>query len=329
MSILVKTSYEHFRLRAGLSIVEVAARTGISVRDIAAAERGQYLHAPRELHALCEVYGVSLPKLLNTEIEQKTTSHTALIRVLSVVILSMVIVFFAQAPISDYIASAASIAHASAANLPLGVSASALRPPDLNGASDHIRHQLLVLAIAGPAVSNSAMGGQTDIKSSDSSNTTPLAAIASKRGALGAPYGCPVQPVQGQVVMTQGYNVGTHAPAAAWGAVDLAVDGDGNGYADPSATVGAPVVALHAGIAKVVPNNWLAGNYVRLTDELNGWATAYAHLKKLNITNGQRIEPGMIIGWVGTTGYSSGPHLHYEIYHHDININPLTVLECW
>jgi murein DD-endopeptidase MepM/ murein hydrolase activator NlpD len=129
--------------------------------------------------------------------------------------------------------------------------------------------------------------------------------------------------------MTQSYGVGTHAPAAVWGAVDLAVDGDMNGYADPSATVGAPVVALHAGIARVVPNNWLAGNYVRLTDELNGWATAYAHLKKLNITDGQRIEPGMVIGWVGNTGYSSGPHLHYEVYHHEININPLTVLECW
>jgi murein DD-endopeptidase MepM/ murein hydrolase activator NlpD len=78
-----------------------------------------------------------------------------------------------------------------------------------------------------------------------------------------------------------------------------------------------------------VPNNWLAGNYVRLTDEINGWATAYAHLKKLNITDGQRIEPGMVIGWVGTTGYSSGPHLHYEVYQNEININPLTVLECW
>ncbi|MFM2033154.1 MAG: hypothetical protein RLZZ297_1919, partial [Chloroflexota bacterium] len=127
----------------------------------------------------------------------------------------------------------------------------------------------------------------------------------------------------------QGYAVGTHAPAAAWGAVDLAVDGNGDGWSDPGPTVGAPVVAVHGGIARVVPNNWLAGNYVRLTDELNGYATAYAHLKKLNISNGDRIEPGMIIGWVGTTGYSSGPHLHYEVYRDGKNVNPLSYLECW
>jgi len=329
MSIVAKTTYEHFRLRAGLSIVEVAARTGISVRDIAAAERGQYFHAPRELQALSEVYGISLPKLLHTEITPKHAPRSALVGVLSVGCLSLVLVFFAQSYVGEFITSVAHIARASAATLPMTPSVTEPLPIDLLGASDHLHHQLMDLAIAGPVAENPAMGGETDSASPDTSNTAPLAAIASKRGALGAPYGCPVQPTQGQVVMTQGYNVGTHAPAAAWGAVDLAVDVDGNGYADPSATIGAPVVALHAGIARVVPNNWLAGNYVRLTDELNGWATAYAHLKKLNITNGQRVEPGMIIGWVGTTGYSSGPHLHYEIYHNDININPLTVLECW
>jgi murein DD-endopeptidase MepM/ murein hydrolase activator NlpD len=56
-----------------------------------------------------------------------------------------------------------------------------------------------------------------------------------------------------------------------------------------------------------VPNNWLAGIYVRITDEINGWATAYAHLSKLNIVSGQQVETGMIIGWVGETGYASGP----------------------
>jgi murein DD-endopeptidase MepM/ murein hydrolase activator NlpD len=106
-------------------------------------------------------------------------------------------------------------------------------------------------------------------------------------------------------------------------------DFNGDGYADPSDTLGAPIVALHSGIARVVPNNWLAGNYVRISDEINGWATAYAHLSKLNIVSGQQVEPGMIIGWVGTTGYSSGPHLHYEVYQHDVNINPLSILECW
>src|SRR6266496_1906785 len=49
-------------------------------------------------------------------------------------------------------------------------------------------------------------------------------------------------------VMTQGYGVGSHAPANIWGAVDLAIDGDGDGQADPNGTAGAPVYATHAGV---------------------------------------------------------------------------------
>jgi hypothetical protein len=59
------------------------------------------------------------------------------------------------------------------------------------------------------------------------------AVIASKRGLPGAPFGCPVHPLKGKVIMTQGYGVGTHAPASIWGAVDLAVDSNGDGNADP------------------------------------------------------------------------------------------------
>ncbi len=330
MNATVKSSYEHFRLRAGLSIVEVAARSGISVRDIAAAERGEYLFTPRELQSLSDVYQVTLATLLNTEPKRVSSNKPAYLVSGIVVGFSVLLILFGQLQIRSLIVSAPTLALASAArNVPAVADMRNPTGSDLRGASAHLHHQLIDLAIANPASAMPAMGGQDENAPDAQGNAAPLAAIASKRGALGAPYGCPIQPTAGQVVMTQGYNVGTHAPASAWGAVDLAVDSDGNGYSDPSATIGAPVVALHAGIARVVPNNWLAGNYVRLTDEMNGWATAYAHLKKLNITNGQRIEPGMIIGWVGTTGYSSGPHLHYEVYHNDININPLTVLECW
>lgn len=316
-------------MRAGLSIVEVAARTGISVRDIAAAERGEHLYAPRELQALSEVYGIPLSKLLNTTAQPKKSPRSALVALSSTVFVTLAVVFFAQSHLREYIAAVPAIAQASMSRTRGSAAVQSAPAPNVSGASDRLHRSLMGLAVAGQVAEMPAMGGQVETMPVDTADTAPLAAIASKRGALGAPYGCPVQPPTGQVVMTQGYNVGTHAPAGVWGAVDLAVDGDGNGYADPSATVGAPVVALHAGIARVVPNNWLAGNYVRLTDELNGWATAYAHLKKLNITNGQRIEPGMVIGWVGTTGYSSGPHLHYEVYHNEINVNPLTVLECW
>ena len=330
MSIVGKTAYERFRTRAGLSIVELAARSGISVRDIAAAERGEYLFTPWELQSLSDVYGVSLSFLLNADAQGTPSRKVVPYSLVVFLFCSVAALWYAWPHVQTVIASAPLRAFA-AASQRIETMPSDNQPAlaDSRGASARLHTQLIGLAVANPMTAMPAMGGQDAENASATADTAPLAAIASKRGALGAPYGCPVQPSVGQVVMTQNYGVGTHAPAAVWGAVDLAVDGDMNGYADPSATVGAPVVALHAGIARVVPNNWLAGNYVRLTDELNGWATAYAHLKKLNITDGQRIEPGMVIGWVGNTGYSSGPHLHYEVYHHEININPLTVLECW
>lgn len=331
MSIEATPKYELYRRKAGYSIVDVAARSGIAVRDIAAAERGQHHFAAREIQILSEVYRVPVATLLATPRPTAWWSRLHWGTGAFVLAVCIVLVTMAQPQVRQTLRTALSPI---GEHLPRGTTQRvAAAPKDttpvLTGANTQLRQRMLSLALAKPANESPAMGGQEEPSAPSVVDSAPLAAMASKRGELGAPYGCPVQPLGGQVVMTQGYNVGTHAPAAAWGAVDLAVDGNGDGWSDPSATIGAPVVALHAGIARVVPNNWLAGNYVRLTDELNGWATAYAHLKKLNITNGQRIEPGMVIGWVGTTGYSSGPHLHYEIYHNTKNINPTPFLECW
>ena len=60
---------------------------------------------------------------------------------------------------------------------------------------------------------------------------------------MGNPLGLP------NTVMTQGYGVGSHAPANIWGAVDLAVDGNGDGQADPDGTFGTPVYATHDGVS--------------------------------------------------------------------------------
>jgi murein DD-endopeptidase MepM/ murein hydrolase activator NlpD len=124
-----------------------------------------------------------------------------------------------------------------------------------------------------------------------------------------------------RTVMTQGYGVGTHAPAAIWGGVDLAIDGDGNGQADPKGTADAPIYATHAGIAHVKPDTWPAGNYLAI--EADGYKTAYAHLSRYAIRDGQQVERGDLIGYVGSTGQSTGPHLHYEVWKEGVNVNPL------
>ncbi|MEN9937702.1 MAG: hypothetical protein RLZZ387_4281 [Chloroflexota bacterium] len=124
-----------------------------------------------------------------------------------------------------------------------------------------------------------------------------------------------------RTVLTQGYGVGSHAPADTWGGVDLALDSDGNGHADPWGTQGAPVYATHGGTAEVHPDSWPGGNCVLLRSE--GYRTTYCHLRGFAISNGVQVRRGDQIGSVGSTGNSSGPHLHYEVWVGGVNRNPL------
>ena len=133
------------------------------------------------------------------------------------------------------------------------------------------------------------------------------------------PWGNPV--VAARVVLTQGYGSGTHAPAAVWGAIDLAVDSNGDGAADPTGSYGAPIRATMSGVVKVTPDSWPAGNHVWVLGER--YKTGYAHLQTIEVQDGQYVERGTIIGTMGSTGMSSGPHLDYQIWYDGVNQNPL------
>jgi transcriptional regulator with XRE-family HTH domain len=142
------------------------------------------------------------------------------------------------------------------------------------------------------------------------------------------PHGCPLVPAAGRVVLTQAYAVGTHAPASIWGAIDLAIDGDGDGEPEPGATQGLPILVTHGGIARVYLGSWPGGNFVRVVDDRTGWKTAYAHLDTVAVADGQAIPDGAIIGTVGSTGMSTGPHLHYEVWRGGENVDPTKLVGC-
>lgn len=128
-----------------------------------------------------------------------------------------------------------------------------------------------------------------------------------------------------RTVMTQGYGVGTHAPAPTWGAIDLAIDSDRDGQADPEGSWGIPVYATHSGIVKTTRNSWPAGNHVWVINQ--AYKTGYAHLQDFAVVDGQIVQPGEVIGSLGSTGQSSGPHLDYQVWHWQdgawVNQNPL------
>lgn len=146
--------------------------------------------------------------------------------------------------------------------------------------------------------------------------TTGLASLPQEPGL---PWGNPTDSTA--AVMTQGYGVGTHAPAASWGAIDIAIDGNGDGQADPAASDGAPVYATMRGLVRVTPNSVPAGNHVWVLGDR--YKTGYAHLKAFAVETGQTVERGTLIGYIGSTGHSSGPHLDYQVWKDGVNQNPL------
>jgi murein DD-endopeptidase MepM/ murein hydrolase activator NlpD len=67
------------------------------------------------------------------------------------------------------------------------------------------------------------------------------------------------------------------------------------------------------------------GNMVEVAHE-HGYATVYAHLSRIDVKPGQRLRSGDVVGALGSTGRSTGPHLHYEVLHKNERLNPETFL---
>ena len=92
---------------------------------------------------------------------------------------------------------------------------------------------------------------------------------------------------------------------------------------DFSAPRGTPIYATGDGRIERADNRSTGyGNHIRI-DHGYGYVSLYAHLYKYNVRVGQRVKRGDVIGFVGSTGRSEAPHLHYEIYKDDERINPI------
>ncbi len=101
--------------------------------------------------------------------------------------------------------------------------------------------------------------------------------------------------------------------------------GDFHRGLDIGAAYGAPVEAVKDGV--VVGAEYLGsyGNMI-LIDHLDGLQTVYAHLSGFNVDVGQEVLQGEVIGWVGMTGYTTGPHLHFEVRAGGEFVDPLGFL---
>src|SRR3954471_17004139 len=137
---------------------------------------------------------------------------------------------------------------------------------------------------------------------------------SSHSGSSGVPSG-PVRflrPVSGAIGEGFGYPPG-HGGARH----------DGVDFTEP---YGTPIGA--AGVGVVSFAGWNSGGYGNLTviDHRLGYQTWYAHQSRIVVSPGQRVAGGVRIGYVGSTGHSTGPHLHFEVRHNGVPINPVPYL---
>jgi len=114
--------------------------------------------------------------------------------------------------------------------------------------------------------------------------------------------------------MTSGFGVRRH-PILGYNRMHQGIDfGVGSGT---------PVIAAGDGVVKEVRWNGGYGRWVKIQHS-GGWATAYAHLSRWSpkLRPGSRVRQGQVIAYVGSTGSSTGPHLHYEVMRNGAKLNP-------
>ncbi len=95
---------------------------------------------------------------------------------------------------------------------------------------------------------------------------------------------------------------------------------------DWSAPIGTPIMAAGNGVIEEAKFKGEYGNYVRIR-HANGYSTSYAHQSRFapGIAEGAKVKQGQLIGFIGTTGLSTGPHLHYEILVNNRPVDPMAI----
>ena len=99
---------------------------------------------------------------------------------------------------------------------------------------------------------------------------------------------------------------------------------------DIAAPYGTPIVAAKSGVVKSVSVGSYDGGYGNnvYLDNGDGYETHYAHMEAVNVSVGQTVVGGStVIGWIGLTGRTTGPHVHFEISQNGVLVNPLPFLQ--
>ncbi len=126
-------------------------------------------------------------------------------------------------------------------------------------------------------------------------------------------------PLSGYYSITSKFGMRTH-PVTGVYKLHTGVDISGSGVN------GKPILAANSGKVIKAGYNTGYGNYV-VIDHGGGYSTLYGHASRLNVSKGQTVSRGDVIAYVGSTGYSTGPHLHFEVIKNGEYTNPLSYFD--
>ena len=94
-----------------------------------------------------------------------------------------------------------------------------------------------------------------------------------------------------------------------------------------ASALGKNLIAAKSGIVvKVINGTTGYGKYL-IIDHGDGWCSLYAHCSSISVSVGQEVSQGQIVAAIGTSGYSTGPHVHFEIRHNNQKVNPMNYLQ--
>lgn len=176
------------------------------------------------------------------------------------------------------------------------------------------RQQRRVVFDQAAAERNQAEREYNDLMSTSNKIKDMIKRIESGGKVIGSGTGVMIWPVRGQITSPFGWR--THpifGTRKFHSGIDIA------------ANYGVPVVAADEGV--VISSGWMGGygNTV-VIDHGSGTSTLYAHNSELWVRNGEKVAKGQTIALIGSTGYSTGPHSHFEVRRHGEVTNPLNYL---
>jgi murein DD-endopeptidase MepM/ murein hydrolase activator NlpD len=95
---------------------------------------------------------------------------------------------------------------------------------------------------------------------------------------------------------------------------------------DWAGSTGTPIIAAGNGSVEEAKYKGDYGNYIRIR-HANGYSTSYAHMSRFapGMTEGAKVRQGQLIGFIGSTGLSTGAHLHYEVLINDRHVDPMSI----